>query len=49
MDDTTPDPQGDGKTTPHDDKVKSVKDETRPLKKGQTAKEKDRETPVDQQ
>ena len=47
MDDTIPDPQGDGETAPHDDKVKSVEDETRPLKEGQTAKEKDGETLVD--
>jgi len=47
VDDTTLDPHGDRETAPHDDKVKSVKDKTRPLEDGQMAKEKDRETPVD--
>ena len=48
-DNATPDPQGDRETDPHDDKVKSVKNETSPLEEGQRAKEKDGETPVDQQ
>lgn len=46
--DTTPDPQGDGETTPHDDQVKSIEDETCPLEGNQMVKEKDGEAPGNQ-
>ena len=47
MDDAALDLQGDEVTTPHDDQVKSVEDETCPFERSQTVKKKDGETPVD--
>ena len=49
MDDPTLDAQGDGKATLHDDQVRSIEDETRPLEEAKTVdKEKDEEIPVNQ-